>query len=127
MCLFQHISDHLKFTYIMKETILRLLKVVTFKAFLRVGIQVVGLRNCFDHFLDDNAVVNARVACVYFNVIVAGQCGHLDGFFGRRFELLPFDAQFLHAIAVQLFQQTHDSCLFAGTIWSIHKQMRKII
>lgn len=71
------------------------------EALLRVHVQLIRLRNILDQLLYDNAIVDARIARVDLDVIVARQRGHLDRFLRRRLELLPLDAQLFHARTVE--------------------------
>jgi hypothetical protein len=82
--------------------VLRQFGKVTLEALLGGGVELFGLRDVLDHLLNDDAVVDAGVAGVDLDMVVAGHGGHLDGLLGLRLtgtELLPLDAQLLSALA----------------------------
>ena len=99
----------------------------TFEVLECVGVELIGLRDVLDELLDDDAIVDACVAGIDLDVIVAGERGHLDGLLRGRLELLTLDAQLLDARAVQLAQNAHDARLLARAVGAIHQQVRKVI
>ena len=102
---------------------------------LRRRVQLLVLRDLLDDLLDNHVIVDARVAGVQLNVVVARHGCDFDGLLGgrlhirvatgRHFELALLhtqlqvkrmtEAHLLHPISKHLAQQSHDARLLSGT------------
>lgn len=93
---------------------------------LRAGLDLLGLGHSLDQLLDDDAVAVARVARVDLQVVVARYGVDFNLLLRGCGDGLVFDAQLLHARAVQLAQQTHDARFLSRARRTVHQEVREV-
>ena len=70
--------------------------------------------------------MNSLQPWIYFDVVVAGHRRDLKFFLGRSYKCLVLYTEFLHAGAIELPQETHDTCLLARSRRAIDQQVGKV-
>ena len=89
-------------------------------------VDLLCLRYLFEEVLDDHSVVVSDIGWCNFEMVDRGDDVELELPVAACLEDTCIDLDLFHAGSVQLLQSRDNSCLFAGTGWSIDEKVGEV-